>query len=254
MSKTVAVHSFRGGTGKSNLTANLAVEIARRGQRVAVMDTDIQSPGIHVILGLDGKTIDKTLNDYLMGREAIEQVIYDVGAGADLPPGRLLLIPSSMELGRITHILKEGYSVALLSSGIKQLATALSLDVLLIDTHPGLNEETLFSFTIADLVLVVMRPDRQDYQGTSITLEAARRLKAVSRLVVNNISPSLDVAEVRRAVEEAYGVPVVAAIPHYQELMDLGSADVVVSRHPDHPFSQQMRVIADCIADSAERN
>ena len=45
MSKIISVHSFRGGTGKSNTTANLAAVLASQGQRVGVIDTDIQPPG-----------------------------------------------------------------------------------------------------------------------------------------------------------------------------------------------------------------
>ena len=52
MAKIIATHSFRGGTGKSNTTANLAALVARAGHRVAVIDTDIQSPGVHVIFAL----------------------------------------------------------------------------------------------------------------------------------------------------------------------------------------------------------
>jgi len=51
MPRVIAVHSFRGGTGKSNLTANLAATLALAGHRVAVVDIDIQSPGIHVQIG-----------------------------------------------------------------------------------------------------------------------------------------------------------------------------------------------------------
>ena len=49
MSKIISIHSFRGGTGKSNTTANLAALLAAQGLRVAVIDTDINSPGIHVL-------------------------------------------------------------------------------------------------------------------------------------------------------------------------------------------------------------
>ena len=48
----VSVHSYRGGTGKSNTTANLAALLALNGRRVGVVDTDIQSPGIHILFGL----------------------------------------------------------------------------------------------------------------------------------------------------------------------------------------------------------
>ena len=44
MSKIVSIHSFRGGTGKSNSTANLAATVAEAGYRVGIVDTDIQSP------------------------------------------------------------------------------------------------------------------------------------------------------------------------------------------------------------------
>ncbi len=65
MAKIISTHSFRGGTGKSNLTANLAVTVASGGKRVGIIDTDIQSPGVHVLFGLETETVGKTLNDYL---------------------------------------------------------------------------------------------------------------------------------------------------------------------------------------------
>jgi septum site-determining protein MinD len=48
MSKIISIHSFRGGTGKSNTTANISALLAMDGARVGVVDTDIASPGIHV--------------------------------------------------------------------------------------------------------------------------------------------------------------------------------------------------------------
>ena len=53
MPQIISVHSYRGGTGKSNITASLATLLATNGRRVGVVDTDIQSPGIHILFGLD---------------------------------------------------------------------------------------------------------------------------------------------------------------------------------------------------------
>ena len=53
MSKIISIHSFRGGTGKSNTTANVTAHLALQGLRVGVIDTDIQSPGIHVLFGMN---------------------------------------------------------------------------------------------------------------------------------------------------------------------------------------------------------
>ncbi|MFL5804583.1 MAG: ParA family protein, partial [Roseiflexaceae bacterium] len=46
MSQIISIHSFRGGTGKSNTTANVTALLAASGLRVGVIDTDLQSPGI----------------------------------------------------------------------------------------------------------------------------------------------------------------------------------------------------------------
>ena len=87
MSTIVSIHSYRGGTGKSSLTANLASSLVQQGRRVAVVDSDIQSPGLHVLFGMDPQQMDLTLNDYLHGRCSIEQAAYDVTSklGSNVP-------------------------------------------------------------------------------------------------------------------------------------------------------------------------
>ena len=61
----------------------------------------------------------------------------------------------------------------------------LLLDALILDTHPGLNEEMLLSIAMSNSLAIVMRPDQQDYEGTSVTVSVARRLCLGSRLVVS---------------------------------------------------------------------
>ena len=75
MGSVVAIHSFRGGTGKSNLTANLAYCCASLGVRVGVVDTDIQSPGIHILFGLGNSPMVYCLNDYLNGKCSIKDPV-----------------------------------------------------------------------------------------------------------------------------------------------------------------------------------
>ena len=133
MAKIVSVHSFRGGTGKSNVTANTAAQFAMKGHRVGVIDTDIQSPGIHVLFGMDEEKIDKALNDYLWGRCAIEETAYDVGSQLGngevvVMSGGIYLIPSSIRAGEIARVLREGYDVGLLNDGFRALVDKLDLD------------------------------------------------------------------------------------------------------------------------------
>lgn len=84
MPKVISIHSYRGGTGKSNFSANLATSVALRGHRVGVVDTDIQSPGIHNLFGLEPENMNKTLNSYLWGQAPIEDTAYDVSDNIQL--------------------------------------------------------------------------------------------------------------------------------------------------------------------------
>ncbi len=246
MAKIISIHSFRGGTGKSNTTANMAALFAAQSLRVGVIDTDIQSPGIHVLFGVDESVIAYSLNDYLYGKCAIEQTALDVTArlGADAV-GRVYLIPASLKAGEIARVLREGYDVSLLNDGFQQLIQALSLDILLIDTHPGLNEETLLSIAISDALAVVLRPDQQDYLGTSVTVEVARKLRVPRMvLVVNKVPPVFDLEAVKQRVEQTYKCPVAAVLPHSDEMMVLASTDIFALRYPEHSVTTALKQVA----------
>ena len=246
MSRIISIHSFRGGTGKSNITANVASQFAFEGKRVGVIDTDIQSPGIHVLFGMDEEQIDKSLNDYLWGRCSIEEAAYDVSdkLGPGTKGGCIHLIPSSIRVGEIARVLREGYDVGLLNEGFRALTRKLKLDYLFIDTHPGLNEETLLSVAVSDLLIIILRPDQQDFQGTAVTVDVARKLDVPHLfLVVNMALSSYDFADLRQQIETIYSAQVATILPLSEDVARLQSADIFSLRYPDHPFSQGIREI-----------
>ena len=247
MSKIISIHSFRGGTGKSNITANIAALLAMEGRRVGVVDTDIQSPGIHVLFGLAATSIERSLNDYLWNRCQIEDTAHNVTA--NLGPninGQIFLIPSSVQADEIVNVLREGYDVGLLTTGFRKLLTELKLDVLIIDTHPGLNEETLFSIAISHALAVIMRPDNQDYEGTGVTVEVARSLDVPRMMLVVNKTPAaFDPAEVRTRIEQTYNCEVAAILPHSEEMMTMASGGIFTLQYPDHPMTGMLKEVAE---------
>ena len=246
MSQIISIHSYRGGTGKSNTTANIAALLATEGRLVGVVDTDIQSPGIHILFGLDEAEMHHSLNDYLWGNCHIKETAHDVTPrlGGNIS-GRVLLIPSSMKAGDIARVLREGYDVGVLRDGFHELIEALKLDLLMIDTHPGLNEETLLSIAISDALVIVLRPDQQDYQGTSVTVEVARKLDVPRMMLIVNKTPQVfDSDEVRLRVEQTYNCEVAAVLPHSDEMMALASSGIFALRYPDHPVTAAYRQIA----------
>jgi MinD-like ATPase involved in chromosome partitioning or flagellar assembly len=247
MSKIISVHSFRGGTGKSNTTANIAALLASDGARVAVVDTDIASPGIHVLFNLDESDMAHSLNDYLWGKCTIEEAAQDVTGhiGAEVS-GQIFLIPSSIKAGEIARILREGYDVGLLNDGFRDVIDRLKLDYLLIDTHPGLNEETLLSIAISNALVIIMRPDQQDYQGTAVTVDVAKKLDVPKMLMLINKTPTtLDFDDVRARVEQIYNAKVAAVLPHSDEMMTLASSGIFSIRFPDHPVTKGLRSLVD---------
>jgi MinD-like ATPase involved in chromosome partitioning or flagellar assembly len=186
MGKIIAIHSFRGGTGKSNVTANLAAQVALADKRVGVVDTDIQSPGIHVLFGLDGSNMGNTLNDFL--------------------------------------------------------------DCLLIDTHPGLNEETLLSIAISDLLIVILRPDHQDFQGTAVTVDIARSLDVPNLLLmINKAVPGYDYEDLKSQIESVYEAPLTGILPLNFEVAGNASKDLFSLNNPHHPWSLELSKITEAI-------
>ncbi len=246
MAQIISIHSFRGGTGKSNTTASLAVLLAAKGKRVGVIDTDIQSPGIHILFGLEESQMQYALNDYLWGKCAVEEAVYDVTpVQKSTNRGKLFLIPSSLKPGEIARILREGYDISQLSDGFLELIESKQLDVLLVDTHPGLNEETLLSIALSDVLVIVLRPDQQDYQGTDVTVTVARRLQVPKMtLIVNKVPSAFDLEEIKVLVERTYACEVTAVLPHADEMMILGGNGIFATHYPDHPITQTLAELA----------
>lgn len=248
MSKIISIHSYRGGTGKTNITASLAAIASSQGKRVGILDADVQNPGIYVLFGLDDTSVNNSLNDYLWSRCKIDQASYDVTSVFKQPaPGSFLsLVPSSMKPADIGRVLREGYDVRLLEMGFQNLIEQLNLDYLFIDTHPGLNEEILLSITLSDVLVLIMRPDQQDFQGTAVTVDLARKLKVPKMLLLmNKVIKSLDLEDLKQQIEQTYKLPVAGTLPLSEDMIELGSRGVFALNYPDHPLTQVLKAIAE---------
>lgn len=117
--------------------------------------------------------------------------------------------------------------------------------MLIIDSHPGLNDEILLSMAFANTLGIILRPDQQDYQGTSISVKLARNLDVSDIVLIVNKSPKLFNDEmVKSRVEEAYKGDVVAVLPHSDELLALSSSKLFILEYPDDPLTTSYKQIA----------
>jgi MinD-like ATPase involved in chromosome partitioning or flagellar assembly len=229
------------------VTANPAACAADRGCRVGVLDADLQSPGVHVLFGVPTAEIKLTLIDFLWDRCTIEETTYDVSprvcpGGA----GRCWLIAASLTTRAILRLLDEGYDPNRLGSHFDQLIKDLELDLLFIDTHPGLNNETKLTTTVSDVLVLMIRPDQQDYYGSAVVLEVASKLEVPDvYLVANKVYSHVETGGFRARLEDTFNHDVIGILPLSEDLARIESRQLIVNSNPDHAISHTLRDIAD---------
>ncbi|MFD3556017.1 P-loop NTPase [Streptomyces goshikiensis] len=234
MTRTIVVHSHRGGTGKSSVLANLALLIAAGGRRVGVVDTDIHSPTLDLLFRLEPGF---SLADYLLGRCEIEAAAQQAGA-----PG-LYVVPARTGTAALRELMSTGYDVGLLPEGFDRLSRHLALDVLLLDTHAGLNNESVTAMASADVLMILARADRIDLSGVEETLALAGRLPCRRALVMSMAPEGVDRDEVGRRAEAAYDAPLAGILPYAPEMAALYGERIFAEAHPDHPLVGEFRTI-----------
>jgi len=238
---SLAIHSYRGGTGKSTITANLSAVLAAMGLKIATVDLDLTSPGLHMIYGVTSSMLKHTLNDYFYGKANLKDVVIDLTSHLGLSRGKIYFLGSSMKPEEIAKLLKEGYNDTIFREITSELEKLYNVDLVIFDTHPGLTEDTLVSVLSSDVSILLTRMDRQDITGTYIVSQVLRKFGKVSYAVLNMVPPRfVSVPELASEVSKLIGVPVIATIPFYNEVLEHRSHGVFVLKHPRHPFTNRI--------------
>jgi len=247
MPTVIVVHSFRRGTGKTSLVANLAALLARAGKRVGLVDLNIESPSLHYAFGLKDSAITCYLNDVLRQACSVEQATYDVTTSLQgSTPGKLYLLPASTRFLDISMALKGDFDSEALDACIPELIENNQLDIVLVDTRAGLTDDTLAAIAMTDILCIILRPDAQDFQGTAVTVDLARRLDVPRLIMIGNLVPkTYNLAEVTKEIETTYHCEVAITLPLNPDMMTLSSADIFVEVNPESPFTQELKTLLD---------
>jgi MinD-like ATPase involved in chromosome partitioning or flagellar assembly len=194
-----------------------------------------------VVLGVNQDSFTMTLNDFLAGTCEIGDAAYPVPRKTS-GGGTVHLVPGSMDAGAIARIVRDGYDVNKLADGVRRLIQELELDIVILDTHPGLGEETLLSIALSDVLIILLRPDQQDFEGTMVTVTIARKLQVPKMLlVINKLSPLHDAAAIREMAQDTYQATVGAVMVHSDEMLTHSSNGPFVESFPDHELSTAYR-------------
>ncbi|HVP38754.1 MAG TPA: MinD/ParA family protein [Candidatus Saccharimonadales bacterium] len=174
--RTLAVASGKGGVGKSNIAANLAIALAQRGKQVLLVDGDLGLANVDLLLGLSPRT---TLKDVVQGRLALEDVVLDGPLG-------LRVLPASSGVEELANL--DDFRREKLVRSIQELDE--QLDFVLVDTGSGIGRNVTSLALAADEVMVVTTPEPPSFSDAYALIKvlARRPLQAPPRLVVNMVS------------------------------------------------------------------
>jgi septum site-determining protein MinD len=242
MTKVIAVHSFKGGTGKTTLTANLASTLALR-HRVGVMDLDLSGPGLHVLFGLKKGDVKATLTDIFLGDANPSDVILDLTPRFPKMKGGLFFCPASNKVEDMLRLLKAGLEVSLFQDTLQKVGEQCNLDYIIVDTHPGVENDTVLAMGCCDALVLVSRVDQQDLFGTAVMVLLAETFGKPTFLTLNMVPPGVrikDAVKVGKELATLFKSNFLQAFEFQIDVINNLSRSVFVIDNPDSQFAHKV--------------
>ena len=271
MTHCIAIHSYKGGTGKTTIAANAAALLVQMGKKVAILDLDVYAPSLHNYFKINPK---KWINDFLDNNADIYESIIDTtpllfpqGHKHYNSKGRLYTGFSNpsrdaifkFEMGTGTDYWKKQFRKLVFLR--EQIITKLDVDYIIIDTSPGIRHWSINALSIADKLILTMKMDDLDIEGTKKLLfeiyTTFVRFGAISYILLNRVSGycipcntiQLNMEENQdhqRVLEELHattGANSLSPLPCYCDIQFSPREFLTVINNPNHPFSLRLRNI-----------
>lgn len=289
MTKCIAFHSYKGGTGKSTISSNLSATLATKGFTAVLLDLDVYAPSLQDYFQWQPK---KSINDYLFENANADDIMHDLtgvlnkfssnnGEKSD-PKGKLLVGFSSTSKDEIYKldgaVRQEGSKIQLLRKFLmlrEEIVSNYNADFIIIDTSPGIRYWSINSLAIADTILLSLKLDGIDLKGTRLLAkeiyESLTKLGTKSYLLLNRAAgyclPPNMVGENTASTQELYnttignqstvisklnediGMDTILSIPCYCDIQFDSNEFLTALKYPDHPFAAKISALIDKLKD-----
>ncbi|TGK09869.1 MinD/ParA family protein [Leptospira fletcheri] len=192
MTKIIAIASGKGGVGKSTISVNLAISMAKAGQKVLVFDGDLGLANVNVILGIIPKY---NLYHVVKGHKSLKDIIIQAPEGVDIIAGA----SGYSQLANLNDTQRNNL--------IKGFGDLDSYDYMIIDTGAGISSNVIGLTLPADDVIVVTTPEPTaitDSYGLIKAIVSQSRDKNL-KMVVNRVRSAIEGKKVADRVIDISG-------------------------------------------------
>jgi septum site-determining protein MinD len=250
----IAIHSYKGGTGKTLVSINLATTLAAHGKKVALLDLDFRAPSLYAALKANGS--EYWLNDYLNNVCEIKRVLIDLTEKCGFKNGGQFLVglanPNTEAIRDMSSKDRKWEMRALekLLALKNSLLNDMELDYIIFDTSPGLQYSSINAIVSADIVLVVTTQDTSDVQGTKRMIQELYDLfdknavLVLNKTLLSTISSEREKETVAKQYAEMHNLPVLEVIPCFCDVLKSGGTFIFTRDKPNHYFTKIIEEIA----------
>ena len=241
----IALHSYKGGTGKTLLSVNLAMIFADKGNKVCLLDLDLRAPSLSSTF----KNTNKYwLNDYLGKVCKIDCVLTECSFNY-LKGGQLfvgLADPSTAAIRDISAKDRKWEMEALgrLLALKDHLLNDLGFDYVICDSSPGLQYSSINAIVAADMVLVVTSIDKSDVDGTQRMIHDLYQLYEKKTGIVVNKVPQTVLSGKTPIKLDTRQLPIIELVPCSCDVLQSGGKYLFTFDDAEHPITQKLRNIA----------
>ncbi|MDH4127426.1 MAG: MinD/ParA family protein [Spirochaetota bacterium] len=185
--RIITVCSGKGGVGKTNVSTNLAIGLAKMGKEVVVMDADLGLANVNVMLGIIPKY---NLYNVLKGQKTISEILTDTPEGIKIIAGG----SGFSQLANLDHEQKMNF--------VRDIEKLDFADIVFIDTGAGISDNVLSFVLSADDIIIVTTPEPTaitDAYGIIKTI-AFMKPEANIKLIINRVQSALEAKKVAERV------------------------------------------------------
>src|SRR3989441_7591406 len=212
------------------------------------MDLDLSGPGLPVLFGLKKSEIKATLKDIFLGDAPPADVVIDLTQRFNLKKGGLFFCPASNKVEDMLRLLKSGLEVEVFQDTIQKVGEQNKLDYIIVDTHPGVENDTVLAMGCCDALTLVSRLDQQDLCGTAVMVLLAETFEKPTYLALNMVPPGVkikDAVKVGKELADLFKSKFLEAFEFQIDVINNLSRSVFVLDNPNSTFARKVGDAAD---------